>query len=75
MGVPDGTEVATVSSKLRLIHYLQSCALTSTGKQLPKWAYEQQEVSCNPNLRDANAVWNVEENVFEKRTLDVINFL
>lgn len=30
-------------------------------------AYEQQEVSCNPNLRDKNAVWNVEDNIFPKR--------
>uniref|UniRef100_A0A1Y1KV29 Protein O-mannosyl-transferase 2 n=1 Tax=Photinus pyralis TaxID=7054 RepID=A0A1Y1KV29_PHOPY len=66
IGGTDGSEVTTVSSKIRLIHYLQSCALTSTGKQLPKWGYEQQEVSCNPNLRDANAIWNVEENFFQK---------
>lgn len=49
-----------------LVHYLQNCALTTSGKQLPKWAYEQQEVSCNPNIRDKNALWNVEDNVFEK---------
>lgn len=67
IGAKDGTEILTVSSKLRFVHYLQSCVLTTSGKQLPKWAYEQQEVSCNPNLRDPNAYWNVEENIFEKR--------
>lgn len=66
IGAKDGTEVTAVSSKLKLVHYLQSCILTTSGKQLPKWAYEQQEVSCNPNLRDPNGVWNVEENIFEK---------
>ncbi|RZC38810.1 protein O-mannosyl-transferase 2, partial [Asbolus verrucosus] len=66
VGAKDGTEITAVSSKLKFVHYLQSCALTTSGKQLPKWAYEQQEVSCNPNLRDPNGVWNVEENVFEK---------
>ncbi|XP_063908323.1 protein O-mannosyl-transferase 2 isoform X2 [Zophobas morio] len=66
VGARDGTEVTAVSSKLKFVHYLQSCVLTTSGKQLPKWAYEQQEVSCNPNLRDPNGVWNVEENVFEK---------
>lgn len=67
VGAKDGAEILTVSSKLRFVHYLQSCALTTTGKQLPKWGYEQQEVTCNPNLRDPSAFWNVEENIFEKR--------
>lgn len=66
-GAKDGTELTAVSSKVRFVHYLQSCALTTTGKQLPKWGYEQQEVSCNPNLRDMNAIWNIEENIFERR--------
>lgn len=68
-GAKDGTELTAVSSKVRFVHYLQSCALTTTGKQLPKWGYEQQEVSCNPNLRDTNAIWNIEENIFERREL------
>ncbi|KAI8425360.1 hypothetical protein MSG28_007121 [Choristoneura fumiferana] len=42
-----------------------ACALTTTGKQLPKWGYEQQEVACNPNLRDKHALWNVEDNVYD----------
>lgn len=81
VGAKDGTEVLTVSSKLRFVHYLQSCTLTTSGKQLPKWGYEQQEVSCNPNLRDPNAFWNVEENIFEKCSfyfhffLNIYNFL
>lgn len=69
IGEQDGAELQAVTSKLKFIHYLQSCILTASGKQLPKWAYEQQEVSCNPNLRDPNAVWNVEENFFDKRII------
>lgn len=57
--------IQTVSTKFKLIHYFQHCAVTSSGKQLPKWGFEQQEVSCNPNLRDKNALWNVEDNYFE----------
>ncbi|KAL1501793.1 hypothetical protein ABEB36_007053 [Hypothenemus hampei] len=71
-GAKDGTELTAVSSKLQFVHYLQSCILTTSGKQLPKWAYEQQEVSCNPNIRDPNGVWNVEENIFEN--LPNVNF-
>lgn len=59
--------MTAVNCKVRFVHYLQTCALTTSGKQLPKWGYEQQEVTCNPNLRDPNAIWNVEENVFDKR--------
>ncbi|XP_049305919.1 protein O-mannosyl-transferase 2 isoform X2 [Bactrocera dorsalis] len=60
------TSVKTVTTKFLLIHYLQNCALTTSGQQLPKWGFEQQEVSCNPNLRDKNAFWNVEDNRNEK---------
>lgn len=52
----------TVTTKFKLIHYLQSCALTSSGKQLPKWGFEQQEVSCNQNVRDKYSNWNIEDN-------------
>lgn len=75
VGGSEGDEVKAVTSKIRLVHYLQSCALAASGKQLPKWGYEQQEVSCNPNLRDMNALWNVEENVFEKcKIIFIIHF-
>ncbi|XP_046615622.1 protein O-mannosyl-transferase 2 isoform X9 [Neodiprion virginianus] len=58
--------VETVTSKLKFVHYLHHCALTSSGKTLPKWAYSQQEVSCNPNMRDKNSMWNIEDNIFAK---------
>ncbi|XP_032521086.2 protein O-mannosyl-transferase 2 [Danaus plexippus] len=71
-GGADGEEILTVKSKLMFVHYLQSCALTTTGKQLPKWGFEQQEVACNHNLRDKNALWNVEDNIFDQ--LPKMNF-
>ncbi|GBM93855.1 Protein O-mannosyl-transferase 2 [Araneus ventricosus] len=60
------TPISTVTSKFRLIHYLTGCALHSHSKQLPKWGYEQMEITCNPNLRDSNNFWNVEDNHFPK---------
>lgn len=69
VGGRENETVLTVTSELVFIHYLQHCALTASGQQLPKWGFEQQEVSCNPNLRDKNAHWNVEDNVFAKRTI------
>ncbi|XP_020708098.2 protein O-mannosyl-transferase 2 [Athalia rosae] len=62
----EGDAVETVTTKFRLVHYLHHCALTSSSKTLPKWAYSQQEVSCNPNMRDKNSLWNIEDNVFAK---------
>jgi dolichyl-phosphate-mannose--protein O-mannosyl transferase len=64
-GGREGEPIRTVSTKFKLIHYFQHCAVTAPGKQLPKWGFEQQEVSCNPNLRDKNGLWNVEDNFFE----------
>ncbi|XP_030382543.1 protein O-mannosyl-transferase 2 [Scaptodrosophila lebanonensis] len=64
--------IQTITSKLIFVHYLQNCALTSSGKQLPKWGFEQQEVTCNLNIRDKNAQWNVEGNQHFK--LPSVNF-
>ncbi|XP_071042125.1 protein O-mannosyl-transferase 2 isoform X3 [Parasteatoda tepidariorum] len=58
--------VTTVTSKLRITHYLTGCALHSHSKQLPKWGYEQMEVTCNPNIRDSTNLWNIEDNYFPK---------
>lgn len=59
-------KIRTVTSRLQFVHYLSKCALDSRSKQLPKWAYEQIEVTCNPHLSDKNTVWNVEDNLMEK---------
>ncbi|XP_017067631.1 protein O-mannosyl-transferase 2 [Drosophila eugracilis] len=64
--------VHTVTSRLKLIHLLENCALTSSGKQLPKWGFEQQEVSCNLNVRDKNAQWNIEDN--EHKLMPSVSF-
>ena len=56
----------TVTSRLKFVHYLTKCALHSHSKQLPKWGYEQIEVTCNPNILDKNTIWNVEDNYHPK---------
>ena len=63
----EGEPVQTVTSRIKLHHYFLKCALTCTTKQLPKWGFEQQEIACNPTVRDANAVWNIEDNFHPKR--------
>lgn len=65
-----------MTTKFQLIHYLQSCALASTGKQLPKWGFEQQEVSCNGNVRDKTAIWNIEDNKHKNcKSIDFFKWL
>lgn len=58
--------IYTVKTRFRLIHYLTNCALYSHNKQLPKWAYDQLEVTCSPRLHDKNNFWNIEDNSFSK---------
>lgn len=65
-GGSDGNVVSAVTSKIKLVHVLQHCVLTTSNKQLPKWAFEQHEVTCSPNLRDTNSYWNVEDNINPK---------
>ncbi|CAL4078365.1 unnamed protein product [Meganyctiphanes norvegica] len=62
----EGEVVKTVVHKIRFVHHLVGCCLHSHNKQLPKWGFEQMEVSCNPNVHDANNLWNIEDNQFPK---------
>lgn len=36
-GGSDGNIVSAVISKIKLVHVLQHCVLTTSNKQLPKW--------------------------------------
>ncbi|XP_071164534.1 protein O-mannosyl-transferase 2-like [Mytilus edulis] len=61
VGGSTGAVVQTVRSQVRLIHYHVRCALQSHDKKLPKWGWEQLEVTCNPNIKDKKTLWSVEE--------------
>jgi len=65
VGQPPGEPVRTVTSRLRLKHVNMGCYLHSHSTQLPKWGWEQLEVTCNPR-KDNNVLWNVEGNVNDK---------
>jgi len=66
VGGREGEVVNTVTSKLKFNHYFVKCVLTCSTKTLPKWGFEQGEVSCNPTIRDPNSMWNIEDNIFAK---------
>lgn len=62
--IKEDNRIYTVRTRFKLIHYLTNCALHSHSKQLPKWAYEQLEVTCNPKIHDKNNYWNIEDNFY-----------
>ncbi|XP_077999792.1 LOW QUALITY PROTEIN: protein O-mannosyl-transferase 2-like [Glandiceps talaboti] len=62
---PDKNRIKTVRSKIKFIHYLLGCALHSHSKTLPKWGWEQLEVTCNPHIRDKKNLWNIEDHTNE----------
>ncbi|KAM9293961.1 protein O-mannosyl-transferase 2 [Gastrophryne carolinensis] len=54
--------VKVLRSQIRLLHLSTGCVLGSSGKTLPKWGWEQGEVTCSPYLRESpNTLWNVED--------------
>ncbi|XP_062502290.1 protein O-mannosyl-transferase 2-like [Corticium candelabrum] len=73
-GGSKGDRIKTVSSVVRLTHVSIGCSLHSHDKQLPKWGWEQMEVTCNPSSRDPNNLWNIEGNINEKLPNGDIDF-
>ncbi|KAG8448978.1 hypothetical protein GDO86_015881 [Hymenochirus boettgeri] len=56
------SKVKVLRSQIRLLHISTGCLLGSTGKALPKWGWEQGEVTCSPYIREnPSTLWNVED--------------
>ncbi|KAI0708841.1 O-mannosyltransferase [Cerioporus squamosus] len=59
----DGQEGEAWKSKsghFRLIHVPTKVAMWTHPKQLPDWAYKQQEINGNKNVNDKTAIWFVD---------------
>ncbi|XP_057714566.1 protein O-mannosyl-transferase 2 [Corythoichthys intestinalis] len=57
-----GDPVKVLRSKVRFLHKALGCVLFSSGKTLPKWGWEQVEVTCNPYLKETpSSQWNIED--------------
>ncbi|KAF9927583.1 hypothetical protein FBU30_003048 [Linnemannia zychae] len=54
--------VHTLNSKFKLVHTNMNCDLFSHKVKLPKWAFEQQEVTCMRNAVVAKTTWVIESN-------------
>ncbi|XP_059951754.1 protein O-mannosyl-transferase 2 isoform X2 [Mesoplodon densirostris] len=62
-----GNRIKVLRSRIRLIHLVTGCVLGSSGKVLPKWGWEQLEVTCTPYLKETlNSIWNVEDHINPK---------
>uniref|UniRef100_A0A8D0GWL1 Protein O-mannosyl-transferase 2 n=1 Tax=Sphenodon punctatus TaxID=8508 RepID=A0A8D0GWL1_SPHPU len=76
VGRKAGKFIKVLRSQLRLIHLATGCILSSSGKTLPKWGWEQVEVTCTPYLKESpNSLWNVEDHINPKLpniSLDVL---
>ncbi|KAM4014562.1 protein O-mannosyl-transferase 2 isoform 2-T2 [Anomaloglossus baeobatrachus] len=56
------SKVKVLRSQIRLRHLSTGCVLGSSGKTLPKWGWEQGEVTCSPYLRETpSTLWSVED--------------
>ncbi|XP_018085850.1 protein O-mannosyl-transferase 2 isoform X2 [Xenopus laevis] len=56
------SKVKVLRSRIRLLHLSTGCLLGSSGKTLPKWGWEQGEVTCSPYVRESpSTLWNVED--------------
>ena len=68
-----------VKSMVRLVHVTTGQALKMSGKQLPKWGFNQHEVVTDRIVVQDDTVWNVEEHRYTKskrrfNLIDVIKF-
>uniref|UniRef100_A0AAQ5ZEC5 Protein O-mannosyl-transferase 2 n=1 Tax=Amphiprion ocellaris TaxID=80972 RepID=A0AAQ5ZEC5_AMPOC len=62
-----GDLVKVLRSKVRFLHRATGCVLYSSGKTLPKWGWEQVEVTCSPYLKETpSSQWNIEDHINPK---------
>ncbi|KAM9571160.1 protein O-mannosyl-transferase 2 isoform 2-T2 [Salvelinus alpinus] len=62
-----GDLVKVLRSKVRFLHRATGCVLYSSGKTLPKWGWEQVEITCSPYLKETpNSQWNIEDHINTK---------
>ncbi|XP_035757838.1 protein O-mannosyl-transferase 2 isoform X4 [Egretta garzetta] len=76
VGRKAGKLIKVLRSQVRLTHVATGCILGSSGKTLPKWGWEQVEVTCTPYLKETpNSLWNFEDHINPKLpniSLDVL---
>lgn len=69
----EGDPWKSKSGHFRLIHVPTKVAMWTHSKQLPDWAFNQQEVNGNKNINDKTAVWFVDGIVADETGMDMKN--
>ncbi|KAF9986427.1 hypothetical protein BGZ75_001816 [Mortierella antarctica] len=59
-----GDQLHTLRSKFKLVHVNMACDLFSHKVKLPKWGFEQQEVTCMRSAVLAKSTWVIESNAY-----------
>uniref|UniRef100_A0A7N8XP28 Protein O-mannosyl-transferase 2 n=1 Tax=Mastacembelus armatus TaxID=205130 RepID=A0A7N8XP28_9TELE len=66
-GGQKGDLVKVLRSNIRFLHRATGCVLYSSGKTLPKWGWEQVEVTCSPYLKETpSSQWSIEDHINPK---------
>ncbi|KAG0250374.1 hypothetical protein BG011_008403 [Mortierella polycephala] len=60
-----GDELHTLRSKFKLVHINMNCDLFSHKVKLPKWAFDQQEVTCMRSALPTKTTWIIESNQYD----------
>ncbi|KZT09944.1 glycosyltransferase family 39 protein [Laetiporus sulphureus 93-53] len=69
----DGMAWKSKSGHFRLVHVPTKVAMWTHTKQLPEWAFNQQEINGNKNVNEKSNVWFVDNIVDEETGEDVRN--
>lgn len=68
------THLRAMETKFKLVHVMSGCVLFSHNVKLPKWGFEQQEVTCVKGASLANSIWQIEQNSHPLMTGDNVEF-
>jgi dolichyl-phosphate-mannose-protein mannosyltransferase len=66
----DGDQWKSKSGYFRLVHIPTKVSMWTHGKQLPDWAFKQQEINGNKNPSERSATWVVDEIISDESTLE-----
>ncbi|KXS13508.1 glycosyltransferase family 39 protein [Gonapodya prolifera JEL478] len=60
-GSDEGAKIRTVTNYVKFVSVVYKVGLYSHSQALPTWAYGQQEVNGNKNMKDRGAQWFIDE--------------
>ncbi|XP_064622929.1 protein O-mannosyl-transferase 2-like [Lineus longissimus] len=61
-----GERLKIINHRVQFIHVSTGCTIHCNQRKLPKWGFEQLEVSCTTQLWNPNTEWHIEEVIDER---------